>query len=113
MATPILAYYGWTRIEDSGYHMSHEHRTCALCNSNQVEDAQHVLLHCPAHEGARRSLVSKLPPQLQDLSARGVFHALMGSSELPSLCPDGPIRRGVLVAIKAFWVAAFTRRDSQ
>ena len=85
---------------------------CLMCGQG-VEDARHVLVHCPAHEEARRSLRSKLPPYLQDLASPEVLSALMQSAELERRCGnDDAMRRAVAGAVKAFFLRTRRRREA-
>ena len=37
--------------------LSEHHGKSALCNSDEVEDVEHVLLHCPAHQHHRAKMM--------------------------------------------------------
>jgi hypothetical protein len=93
--------------------IAREHRCCRACAGRHVEDAQHVLTVCPAHGGARASLLQKLPPTLHALNDERVFHALMGGSQLREICPDPVARFAAIHAVKAFWVRTFEARRLQ
>ena len=96
---------------DRMFGIPHSQRLCTFCECGSVEDARHVLMECPAHEQARRSLLTKLPSQLCSWDEEGIFNALMGSEGLARLCPRAAVRFAALGAIKAFWVAALKLRD--
>ena len=90
--------------------VDHEDRCCTLCAAHNVEDVRHVLAECPAHEGARRSLLNKLPAELHDLHDDQVIDALMGSTMLRNLCSDSVARWAAIHAMKAFWARVFRLR---
>ena len=75
-----------------------------------IYHAHHVFNQCPAHAAARRTLLNKLPPALQDLEDGQVFNALLGSAALHNLCPDIVTRRAAIDATKAFLVQVFRLR---
>ena len=89
-------------------------RQCHLCGCG-VEDARHVVVECPAHAEARRSLVAKLPWYLQNLAAPHVFNALMGSADLAAVCGAADAAQGhsVVGAVNAFWAHALRRREGR
>ena len=90
----------------------HYQRICRFCDTNQVEDSDHVLSSCPAHSSVRASLISKLPHQLQNLEDLEVRNAIMGAANFQSLCPRASVRKEAWNAIKSFWVAVFNYRRS-
>ncbi|MCG8430841.1 MAG: hypothetical protein MJA29_06695, partial [Candidatus Omnitrophica bacterium] len=57
------------RIETGRYNnLARNERICLLCNSGQVEDEIHFMLHCPALTPAREPLLSVMNPTFQHLS---------------------------------------------
>lgn len=112
------------RVDRDRRGLDRAHRLCRQCTPHwpatpgrprirrAVEDARHALVDCPAHAGARQSLLDKLPPALRDLRAAHVFNALMGSADLAVACGrDGALRRNAVEAVKAFWARAERRRS--
>lgn len=98
---------------DRWLRVPHADRVCRLCERGP-EDAHHVLVECPAHEDARRVLVSKLPWYLRNLRAPHVFNGLMGSADLAAVCGDDDAaeRRSAVCAVNAFFANVQRRRGA-
>ena len=88
-----------------------ERRLCPRCDLRAIEDARHVVVDCPAHAQARRTLVATLPQPLRNLQDQRVFNALMGSAHLVTACADDePLRLSVTESVNAFWAHVEQRR---
>ena len=79
---PVLGRVAWE------LDLSEHHGKCVLCDSGEVEDVEHVLLRCPAHQHHRTKMmdaagavyaVAHEGEELEEASAETQIRVLLGA----------------------------------
>ena len=72
-----------SRLKSDDYRLKDANRTqrmCEMCDEYAIEDAEHVLMRCPALEVHRIPILSKIHTLCDNLSYRGTFEVLLGAT---------------------------------
>ena len=81
---PVMSRVAWE------LDLSRRHGKCPLCDSGEVEDVEHILLHCPAHQHHRSKMMA---------SAAAVYATANNGAELGDSGEETQVR--VLLGARA------------